>query len=208
MSRVITEEQVILHAQHLYLIYPQYCTLYDIIPDALRFSIDSFSPNPGPHTNDMVGFVSHALVGQLSGKLSQMAISANPPSTIPSTQTIIVPTQTYEVNLIQSTQPNNPHQPRGKKKNKKKKYSTQQGTMQTQNGAIRGTKDKKKVNFSYNIFGGDHLTHKCPRMDEIHHYFSQQGAPRQLVVFDKSILSVATTNGFHKCYTSTRGGNR
>jgi hypothetical protein len=71
-----TEEQAILHAQHLDLIYSQSGTLYDIIPNAPRSSTDPKKPNPGPHVNGVVGFVSHASMNQLVDQMGHMSISS------------------------------------------------------------------------------------------------------------------------------------
>jgi hypothetical protein len=62
MAEVTTKEQSIMHAQHLYLIYSQLGTLYDIISHAPRQLIDSKNPNLGPHVHGVVGYVSHAFV--------------------------------------------------------------------------------------------------------------------------------------------------
>ena len=58
MSGAVTEEDVIRRAQHLDLIYSQSSTLYDIIPNAPRPSNDIPRMAPGPHANDVIGFVS------------------------------------------------------------------------------------------------------------------------------------------------------
>jgi len=60
ITEVTTEEHVILHAQHLYFIYLQLGTLYDIIPNSHRPSTYPRKPTPGPHVNGAIGFVSHA----------------------------------------------------------------------------------------------------------------------------------------------------
>ena len=58
MSGAGTEEDVIRRAQHLDLIYSQSDTLYDIIPNAPRPSNDIPQMTPGPHADDVIGFVS------------------------------------------------------------------------------------------------------------------------------------------------------
>ena len=49
----------IFHSQHFDLTYSQSSTIYDIIPNAPRLLIDPKNPNPGPHVNGVVGYVSH-----------------------------------------------------------------------------------------------------------------------------------------------------
>ena len=55
--RVTTEEEAILMAQQLNLIYAQYGILYEIIPNAPRSNTDFVKPKHGPHVNDIVGSV-------------------------------------------------------------------------------------------------------------------------------------------------------
>jgi len=74
MVGVTTEEQAILHAQHLDLIFSQLDTLYDIIPNAPHPSIDPRQPHPGPHVNSVVGSIYHAPVNQLLDKMGQLSI--------------------------------------------------------------------------------------------------------------------------------------
>jgi hypothetical protein len=59
---VATDEQVILCAQHLDLIYYQWGALYEIFPNAPRRSTDPSQPNPRPHVDGVVGSISHAYV--------------------------------------------------------------------------------------------------------------------------------------------------
>ena len=69
MLGVVTEEDVIRHAQHLDLIYSQSCTLYDIIPQAPQPSNDKPQTAPGPHADGMIGFLSTTSVSQVVGQL-------------------------------------------------------------------------------------------------------------------------------------------
>lgn len=143
-------------------------------------------PTQDPMQMDgVVGSISPASIGQLSGQLSKMTLAPNPTSTVPDTKTALVPTQTSEVNSVQSTQPKNPQQPGGNNNNNKNNNTyTEQGIAQTQNANAGGNKDKRKVKFPCKICGGNHLTHHCPRMDEVHKYLALlQGAPPQPAVF-------------------------
>jgi hypothetical protein len=69
MSEAITEEIVIRCAQHLDLIYSQYGTMYDIIPQALHPSNDKYQSAPRPHVDGMIGFVSSSTINQVVGQL-------------------------------------------------------------------------------------------------------------------------------------------
>jgi hypothetical protein len=70
-----TEEQGILHAQHLDLIYSHLHTLYNIIPNVSRLSNNTRNPNPGPLANDVVGYVSHASMNQLVDQMGKIPLS-------------------------------------------------------------------------------------------------------------------------------------
>jgi hypothetical protein len=65
-------------------------------------------------------YVSHASVGQLTRQMSQMSISMNPPTTAPTSQNVTVPTQTSDIHLVQSTNPKNAQQPRGKEEKERR----------------------------------------------------------------------------------------
>jgi len=67
MSRAVTKEQVIRHSQHLYMIYSQVGTFYNIIPHAPRTSNDKPQPTPRPHADGVVGSVSSTSINQLVG---------------------------------------------------------------------------------------------------------------------------------------------
>ena len=90
-------------------------------------------------------------------------------STTPSSQIVSTPKTTSphvvstEVNAVQSSESLG-----GKKKgqNKSKKYENQQEGNKTQNPDAE-PKNKRKENFPYLIYGGDHFTKECPRHDEV-----------------------------------------
>jgi hypothetical protein len=78
-------------------------------------------------------------------------------------KTTTVPTQTYEVNSVQSMQPKNHQQLGGKKKrNKNNNSNIEQGTAPIQNNQAEGTKENKKNPFPCMICREDHPTHKFP----------------------------------------------
>ena len=99
------EEDVIRRAQHLHLIYSQLVTLYDIIPYAPRPSNDKTRTAPGPHANGVIGSVSASTVSQVAGQLVQLAITDNPASTTLE-MTSNTPTQSTNVNLVQTSKNN------------------------------------------------------------------------------------------------------
>ena len=63
LSRVVTEEQVILRAQHLDLVYSQSGVLYDILPNAPRSWQELPRSSPGPHADGIVGSVANVSIG-------------------------------------------------------------------------------------------------------------------------------------------------
>jgi hypothetical protein len=85
--------------------------------------IDPKNPNPRPHADGVVGFFSHAYMGQLVEQMGHMSISSHPSTSCCNAQNEIVPTHTFEVNSMKSMQLNNPQQHGGKKKGNKKKNS-------------------------------------------------------------------------------------
>jgi hypothetical protein len=64
--------------QHLDLIYSQLIILYDIIMHVPRPSLDPKNPNPRPHVDGVVGYVSHVSVKQLANHMGHMTISSHP----------------------------------------------------------------------------------------------------------------------------------
>ena len=55
LSGVNTEEEAILRAQQLDLVYSQYRVLYDILPNAPRAETDPTRPKPGVHADGVIG---------------------------------------------------------------------------------------------------------------------------------------------------------
>ena len=113
---VVTEEQVLAHAQYLDLIYTQSGTLYDKIPNAPQ---PNFTVPPPPQSSKD----SHADDGLISSSSTQT-------SRIPSGQTLAISNQTTnasettlasEINAMSSDKGKNPKQPGSKKKGKNKR---------------------------------------------------------------------------------------
>ena len=105
MSRAITEEDIIRHAQHLDLIYSQSDTLYDIIPQAPRPLNDKPWTALGPHADGVIGSFSTTSVSQATRQLGQLAITDKPASTT-STTNSNDPTQSTNVNMVQTSKSN------------------------------------------------------------------------------------------------------
>lgn len=68
MSGAINEEELILRAQQLNLIYAQSSTLYELTPHASRPTFDLTKPLLGPHADGVIGSV-QASVDQVAGRM-------------------------------------------------------------------------------------------------------------------------------------------
>ena len=68
------EEEAILRAQQLDLIYSQSGILYEIIPEAPRPSHKAEKPKPGPHADGVVGSVNTPTVESLTKQLHQLFV--------------------------------------------------------------------------------------------------------------------------------------
>ena len=73
-SGEMNEEDAILRAQQLDLIYSQYRILYEIIPEAPRPSHDAKKPKPGPHADGVVGSVNSPTIESLAKQLHQLFV--------------------------------------------------------------------------------------------------------------------------------------
>ena len=73
-SGVTNEEEAILRAQQLDLIYSQFGILYEIIPEAPRPTHDAKKPKPGPHANGVVGSINSPTVESLVKQLHQLFV--------------------------------------------------------------------------------------------------------------------------------------
>ena len=62
----MNEEEVILRARQLDLIYSQSGILYGIIPEAPRPSYEAEKPKPGPHADGVVGSVNSPTIESLT----------------------------------------------------------------------------------------------------------------------------------------------
>jgi hypothetical protein len=79
-SGVFSEEDAIMRAQQLELIYSQSSLLYDIFPDAPRSILDKTRQRAGPHANGIVGSTQTKPAEQLTKKLQQLSIQHTMPT--------------------------------------------------------------------------------------------------------------------------------
>ena len=113
-SGVMNEEEAILRAQQLDLIYSQSRILYEIIPKASRPIQNVEKPNPRPHADGVVGSVNSPTVESLDKQLHQLSFKhsmVEAAKATPSPQNANI--------FAQSPQKGN-QQPIGKKKKGKK----------------------------------------------------------------------------------------
>jgi hypothetical protein len=113
-SGVFSEEEAIMRAQQLELIYSQSGLLYEIFPDAPRSILDKAKQKYGPHADGIVGSTQGNSTDLLSNQLQQLSIQqmmANQTS-----GSVVPPTQMLDVHSVQSTNPKANQQPEGKKK--------------------------------------------------------------------------------------------
>ena len=68
------EEEAILKAQQLDLIYSQSRILYEIIPEAPRPTHDGEKPKPGPYADGVVGSINSPTIEYLAKKLHQLSV--------------------------------------------------------------------------------------------------------------------------------------
>jgi hypothetical protein len=69
MSGVFSEEEAIMRAQQLELIYSQSGLLYEVLPDAPRSILDKARQKSGPHVDGIVGSTQAKPTNQLSNQL-------------------------------------------------------------------------------------------------------------------------------------------
>ena len=116
MGSFVTEEQAIIQAQYLHLVYSQYGTLYDLIPQAPCPSTDPAKPPVEVPIDGILGSIQSS--------------SATKPTKKTQTATPSTPKVSAEVNSIQTTQTSG-NKKKGKNRNKKPR--NQQETPQSTN---------------------------------------------------------------------------
>ena len=161
MGGVITEEQAISRSLYLELVYSQSGTLYDLIPQAPRPSIDPAKPLAETHVDGIVGSIQSS---------SAMKPTKQPQTTTPTPST---PKVSTEVNSIQSTQTLGNNKKKGKNRNKKP--GNQQETPRPTNSD--NDKGKRKEKYPCLLCGGDHFSKECPCRDEISQFLKSNPTP-------------------------------
>ena len=69
-----TEEEAILRAQQLDLIYAQSGILYEIIPEVSSSTNNKEKRNPGPHADGVVGLVSTPTIESLAKQIHELSV--------------------------------------------------------------------------------------------------------------------------------------
>ena len=157
MGGDVTEEQAIICAQYLDLVYSHSETMYDLIPQAPHPSID---PTKSPVENSVDGVVC-SIQRSLAAKRAKQQITS---TTTPSAPTIFA-----ELNVIQSTQtPSNKKNEKGKGK----KPGNQQENPKAM-APDNDNKGKRKDKYPCLLCGGDHLMKECPCCEEISKFFEK-----------------------------------
>jgi hypothetical protein len=135
MGGLVTEEEAIARAQYLDLVYLQFGTLYELIPNAIHSTNYPSKPSSTSHADGLIGSIKTQSTSQSTGTIQWPASMATPCPTEPSYNP--PQTQVSEVNVVQSTPA---QQTGGKKKarNKpKKKNNNEQPKNQPQTPAAR-----------------------------------------------------------------------
>ena len=102
-SRVFSEEDAIMRAQQLELIYSQSSLLYEILPNVPCSILDKSRQRARPHADGIVGLTQTKPVEKLTKQLQQLSIQ----HTTASQTTVLVapPTQMSYVHIVKSTNP-------------------------------------------------------------------------------------------------------
>jgi hypothetical protein len=170
MSRFFSEEEAIMRAQQLELIYSQSGMLYEILPDNAPWStFDKTKQNFGPHVDGIVGSTQSKPTDQLTNQLQQLSIQQIVANQTPSSTSPV--TQTSDVHSVQSTNPKGNQQTEGKRKSKNKKGK---GDKKAANNVGEGKNEKRKVKFPCKLCMDDHLTHQFPQLEEAQNLLAQQ----------------------------------
>jgi hypothetical protein len=90
MGGVVIEEEAITRAQYLDLVYSQFGTLYELIPNATHATNDPSKPSTASHADGVIGSVKTQSTTQSTGTTQRPTSMAAPSSTAPS----FTPTQT------------------------------------------------------------------------------------------------------------------
>jgi hypothetical protein len=102
-SRVFFEEDAIMRAQQLELIYFQSGLLYEILPDAPCSILDKTIQRSGPHVDGIVGLAQTKPTEQLTKQLQQLSIQHTGANQ--TTALATPPTKILDVHTVQSANP-------------------------------------------------------------------------------------------------------
>ena len=102
MGGVVTEEQAIIHAQYLNLVYFQSFTLYNLILNAPHPTLNPSRPSTEPPANGILNYVQKQLFAKSTKKQNQHASQAS--HTLPNSKTASVPIVSTRVNGVQSSE--------------------------------------------------------------------------------------------------------
>jgi hypothetical protein len=178
MGGVVTEEKAISQAQYLDLVYSQYGTLYELIPNATHTPTDPSKPSSMAHADGVICTVKTQSTSQ-STRTVNHSIST-PVTSLTSLSSTFLPTQISEVNIVQSA---SSQQPESKKKIKNKPKKTNNNNehtkTQTPPHAVENP-SQRKPKFPCLIFGEDHFTRDCPHRDEVAKIFKGNSQPTML----------------------------
>ena len=146
----MTEEQAIAHAQYLELVYSQFGTLYDILPNA-PWSGTSKSPST-PAVDGVIGSVSQNSKKSSNGKQKSHSSNNSAPPTPPDSGKIA------EVNAVQAnpTEKASKGKKKGKGKSKSDAPKPESSKPRTEDGSQR------KPKYPCLICEGDHYTKDFP----------------------------------------------
>ena len=133
---VTNEEEAILKAQQLDLIYSQSRILYEIIPEALRPTHDAEKPKPGPHADGVFGSINSPNVEPLAKQLHQLSIKH---STVEAAKAAPSP---QNANVFAQTSQKGNQQPGGK--NKREKKGREIKTRKNPQIVLMGARKKRK----------------------------------------------------------------
>lgn len=121
MIVVAIEEQEILQAQHIDMIYSQLGTMYDIIPNPPQPYADLQQPKWDHTLMSVIGSISFETMSQIATHLGKMTVKSQAPTSAPgSQQTPSSSEHSIKVHMVNSKFPKNP-QKNGRKNNKSNK---------------------------------------------------------------------------------------
>ena len=179
LSGVTTEEEAILRAQQLDLVYSQSRVLYQIFPNAPRAETDPTKPTPGPHADGVIGSTANA-VSQVANAMGQLSLHSNGLTAHSSSPSAQKSTPPSDILSVQKATTKGGQQPGGKKKGKNQKKDTTASGGNTNAGGDK--KERRKVKFPCKLCLEDHLTHHCPKMEEAKRLLEQKDAQPQPAV--------------------------